>query len=223
MFGQAAHDDRHRLTRGEIGEAGGTVVGARHLHAQQLQSRDGVSVGRGRRVLEDREQAAFDVLAHHVLPAAGLLVDLIPGHSDDVHQEALGEAMLAHHRDGERASAVGQFEVPVPGDPEEAVALHAGNGLRHGGTGLFQTLGDPRPQRHDALFFEIVDRSQVHLGGVNQVVHCAQSLSSPPRLPSSGVVTAISPRPGESPGGGPWRALVSDATSVAAARCVPLA
>ena len=79
--------------------------------------------------------------------------------------------MLAHHGDGQPAALVGQFEVPVACDVQKAVALHPGDGLAHCGPALLKTLGDARAQRHYALFFEVVDGAQVHLGGIDQIVH----------------------------------------------------
>ena len=69
------------------------------------------------------------------------------------------------------AALVGQFQVPVTGDVQQAVALHPGDGLAHRGSALLETLGDARTQRHYALFFEVVDGAQVHLGGIDQIVH----------------------------------------------------
>ena len=40
----------------------------------------------------------------------------------------------------------------------------------------FEAFGDARTQRHYALFFEVVDGAQVHLGGVDQIVHFKPSV-----------------------------------------------
>ena len=53
---------------------------------------------------EQLEQAALDRLGHHVLPAARLVVHLLPLETDDVDEQALGEPVLAHDA-GSRASA----------------------------------------------------------------------------------------------------------------------
>ena len=67
-----------------------------------------------------------------------------------------------------------------PDDDDEAVALHAGDGLRDRGTGVTETLGDARAQRHDVLFLELEDRAQVHLRRVDEIGHL-----TPPRcMPS---------------------------------------
>ena len=39
------------------------------------------------------------------------------------------------------------------------------------GPALAEPLGDPRAQRNDALLLELVDGAEVHLGGVDEVVH----------------------------------------------------
>ena len=69
------------------------------------------------------------------------------------------------------AALVGQLQVPVALDGQQAVALHAGHRLAHRGAALVQPLGDPGPQRDDALLLQLEDRPEVHLGGVDQVVH----------------------------------------------------
>ena len=45
---------------------------------------------------EQLEQAALDLLAHHVLPAACLVVHVLPVETDDVGEQPLGEPVLAH-------------------------------------------------------------------------------------------------------------------------------
>jgi len=34
-----------------------------------------------------------------------------------------------------------------------------------------QPLGDPGAKWDDSLFFELIDRAQIHLGGVDEVAH----------------------------------------------------
>src|SRR5699024_7008877 len=46
-----------------------------------------------------------------------------------------------------------------------------------GGAALLQTLGDAGTQRHYALFFEIVDGAQVHLRGIDKIVHGPPSVN----------------------------------------------
>src|SRR3546814_1910236 len=51
-----------------------------------------------------------------------------------------------------------------------AVALHPGDRLRDRRAALVQALGDPGAQRDDVLLDQLVDGSQVHLGGVDQEI-----------------------------------------------------
>ena len=139
--------------------------------AQLVEARDRVAVGRLGRVVEQLEEPALDGLRHHVLPAARLGVDELPVEADDVGQQPLGEPVLAHHAGGQELALVGELEVAVALHGEQPVALHPGHGLRHRGARLVQPLGDAGTQRHDALLHELVDRAEVHLGGVDQVTH----------------------------------------------------
>ena len=115
--------------------------------AELAEARDRVAVGRLGRVVEELEQPALDGLGHHVLPAARLLVHLLPGQPDHVGEQPLGEPVLAHHPGGEPHALVGQLEVAVALDGDQPVALHPGHGLRHRRPALVQPLGDPGPQR----------------------------------------------------------------------------
>ena len=175
VFGQLAHDNRHREPRGQLGQPNqvGVVGAERAADAEFGQAGDGVAERRDRRVVEHLHKAPFDVLAHHVLPAARLGVHFLPRQADHVDQQPLGEPVLAHDGDGQRAALVGQLQVPVTGNVEQPVALHPRHGLADGGPALLETLGDPRTQRHYALFFEVVDGPQVHLGGIDKIVHKA--------------------------------------------------
>ena len=143
------------------------------LLAQLGQARDRVAVRRLGGVVEQLEQPPLDGLAHHVLPAARLLVDQLPVEADDVGEQALGEPVLAHHAHREAVALVGQLEVAVALDRQQTVALHPGDGLAHGRAALVQPLRNPSAQGDDALFVELVDGAEVHLGGVDQVAHRA--------------------------------------------------
>ena len=126
------------------------------------------------RLLEHRDDAPLDSLAHHVLPAARLVVDQLPVQADDVDEQALGQPVLAHDTDGLVATLLGEFEVPVAGDVEQTVALHSRDGLTHSRATLAEALCDTRAQRRDALFLKFVHRPQVHLGRVDEVAVVAQ-------------------------------------------------
>ena len=143
--------DQHRLggVAGQLGEGlqtGAEALG-RLLVAQLVEPGDGVAVGRVVVVLEHREDLALDPLGHDVLPAAGLVVDVLPLEPDDVDEQPLGEPVLAHDAGGEQAAVVGQLEVAVAGQAQQAVALHAGHRLRDGRAGVAQPLGDAGAQR----------------------------------------------------------------------------
>jgi len=98
-------------------------------------------------------------------------MSLLIRHADDVDQEQLGEAVLAHDGDGVGAAVVGQLEVAVGlDDADEPVALHAGDGLADGGAALAQPLRNARTQRRDTLLLELKDGAQIHLGGVDEIV-----------------------------------------------------
>jgi hypothetical protein len=100
-------------------------------------------------------------------------VGLLVGHADHVDEEELGQAVLAHYRDRVGAAGIGEVQVPVALDGEQAVALHAGDGLADGRAALVQPLGDAGTQRRHTLLFELEDGLEVHLSGIDQVVHGA--------------------------------------------------
>ena len=104
---------------------------------------------------------------------------VLPVQPDDVQQQPLGQPVLAHDGDGALAAEVGELQVPVVGDHQQSVALHPGDGLADRRAALVQPLGDPGAQRNDALFLELEDGSQVHLGRVDQVVHAGGPLLGP--------------------------------------------
>ena len=86
-------------------------------------------------------------------------------------QQPLGDAVLAHDPGGEQPAVVAQLEVAVAGDVQQPVALHPGDGLRDGGAGVAEPLGDAGAQRRDALLLELEDGAEVHLRGVDEVRH----------------------------------------------------
>src|SRR5665647_2187314 len=162
LDGAGEHDERHHAVQELLGDA---------LLTQLGQARDRVAVRRVPRVVELLDQPLLHPVAHHVLPAARLLMHVRPLQADHVREQPLGEAVLAHHPGGLEVPIRSQLEVPVTADHHEAVALHPGDRLRHRRTGVAETLRDPRTQRDDALLGQLVDRPQVHLGGVDQVGH----------------------------------------------------
>src|SRR5215469_7497233 len=53
---------------------------------------------------------------------------------------------------------------------KKAVALHSRNSLNNGQPALPEPLGDPGPERDDALLLTLEDGPQIHLRGVDQPV-----------------------------------------------------
>src|SRR2546421_673361 len=68
--------------------------------------------------------------------------------------------------------------MPVAGDDHQPVAFHPADGLADRGAALPETLGDPGAQRGDALLLELVDRAEIHLGGVDELVHAPSPSST---------------------------------------------
>ena len=107
----------------------------------------------------------------------------LPLQPDHVAEQPLGQAVLAHHGHGAGAAVVGELEVPVARHDHEPVALHPGHGLADGGAALREPFRDPRAQGDDALFFEFVDGPEVHLGGVDELVHARSPFLKAPVYP----------------------------------------
>ena len=121
-------------------------------------------------VVEQFPQPALDLLGYHVFPPAGLDVDLFPGQADHTDQQALGQPVLAHHLGREPAARLGQHQLAVTFEPQQAIALHACHGLADGRPALAQPLRDPGPEWDDALFLQLEDGPQIHLRGIDQPV-----------------------------------------------------
>ena len=130
---------------------------------------------------------ARQITEHAVHAAARLVVHVLPLQADHVHQQPLGQPVLAHDPGGLVASVVGEHQVPVVADDEQTRALHPGHRLRDGRATVVQPLGDPGPQRDDALFLQLEDGPQVHLGGVDQVAHDSASRVDHALAPGYGV------------------------------------
>ena len=64
-----------------------------------------------------------------------------------------------------------ELGMPVAAEHNEPGALHPGDGLGHGRARMAKAVGDARPQRDDAIFFEFEDGLEIHLRGVDQVTH----------------------------------------------------
>ncbi|GAA2862800.1 hypothetical protein Acy02nite_53240 [Actinoplanes cyaneus] len=58
-------------------------------------------------------------------------------------------------------------------DGEQTVPLHAGDRLTDRGAALVQALGDASPKRRHAFFLEFENGPEIHLGGIDKVIHDA--------------------------------------------------
>jgi hypothetical protein len=144
-------------------------------------------------VLQQLHEPALDVLGHHVLPAAGLLVHQLEVEPDDIGEQPLDQPVLAHHPCRGQPSLGRELEVAVALDREQAVALHPRHCLADRRSALGQALGDPGTQRRDALLLQLEDRLEVHLGRVDQRAHPASLTHRANQLPA--------PRPAATCGG----------------------
>ncbi len=122
---------------------------------------------------QELKDAAFNGVAHHMLPAAGFGVGLLPLQSDHVDEQAFREPVLAHHARGDPVALSRQLQMPVGGEVQQAVALHAGDGLADGGAAVVQALGDAGAHGGHALLPEFQDDAEIHLRGVDQSGHAA--------------------------------------------------
>jgi hypothetical protein len=95
------------------------------------------------------------------------------------YDDYLGLISGAGRNDG---ATGGEFQMAVAGHSQQSVPLHPRHRLAHGRSALFQALRDTRAQRNHALLLEVVDRPQIHLGGVNQLAHMVNL----PRMRSTG-------------------------------------
>ena len=106
-------------------------VGERHAR-QARAGDDRVAVRAGLGVADRREHALLEHRRHRVLEALGLLVDLVPGHAQDVGEEALDQAVAAHDALGVLGAAVGERDRAVGAAGDVAVALEAADHLVDG-------------------------------------------------------------------------------------------
>src|SRR5699024_4632843 len=65
------------------------------------------------------DELALDLLTHHMLPAAGLIVDELPLQPDDIGEQPFGQTVLAHDVGGDPAPLCGELEVAVIADVEQ--------------------------------------------------------------------------------------------------------
>ena len=134
-------------------------------------ARQRVTVGVHARVVQQLHQARFNGVAHDVLPAAGLVVNLRPLHTNHVEKQTLSQAVLAQHLGRAAAPLLGQLEAPIPHHVQQAVTLHAGDRLRHRRPRMAQAVHDAGTQGRHPILFQLENGLEIHLGGVDQVCH----------------------------------------------------
>jgi len=99
-----------------------------------------------------------------VLPAAGLHMGLGPAQPEQVGEEALGQAVAAHHALGERHAGLGEPDgAGVDGD--EVGLLHAADHLGHGRARDLEALGDAGLDDLDVVLAQLEDGLAVLLEG----------------------------------------------------------
>ena len=113
------------------------------------------------------------MVAHHVLPAARLIVHILNVQPNHIGEQALRQAVLTHHLDRFLTASIGERQVTVRLNTEQPVLLHTGNSLRNSRPGVLQTFGDARTHGGNALFLKLKDGAQVHFGSVNKIGHAA--------------------------------------------------
>ncbi len=134
-------------------------------------SGDGVAVRAGRGIPEQLYELLLDVGGDRVLPPGGLGVDLLPFETDDVDEEALGQAVAAHDGGGQAAALGREAQTAVVVELDEALGDEASDRLGDGGGRDPEPLHEPGPHRDDALLLEGEDRLEVLLGRVVQLGH----------------------------------------------------
>ena len=111
-FSQASNNTSAELTRGleqiqQVGHAIHEAFGG--FNTQLFQAGDGVAIGRLGGVTQHLHDATLHLVTHHVFPAAGFVVDELPLQANDVAEQTLGEAVLAHDVHSLRAAILGEL------------------------------------------------------------------------------------------------------------------
>src|SRR5690606_31446248 len=144
-------------------------------HSELPEARHRIAIWGYERAINQLDDAPLDTLAHDVFPPAGLLVHERQLEANDISEEPLGEAVLAHHPYGDELALFGQLKPAVYGvDLDEAVALHTSHGLRDRGTRVVEVLRNAGSHGHYSVLAQFIDGAQVHLCGVDEVRHDAK-------------------------------------------------
>ena len=86
-----------------------------------------------------------------MLPAAGLIVHQVGTKTNDLGEQTLGQAMLAHNSLSHVVAFLGQRDRAIRLDDHKAVTLHTSHGLGDGRARLVQPLNDTGSTQFDTL------------------------------------------------------------------------
>src|SRR5215467_14161419 len=130
LFADPAHDHGFRVPRRDHCHGHGMLSARRYRllagigrNAELGQPGNYVPVRATDRVIEELDKPALDGVGYHVLPPAGLDVDLFPGQPDHADQQTLGQPVLAHHTHGQRPPGLAERQLAVALDVDQPVAL----------------------------------------------------------------------------------------------------
>jgi hypothetical protein len=118
--------------------------------------------------VEFREDRILDLGRHDLFPVFRLFVTQVPGDPEDVGEHPFGESVPTYESLGDRATLFGQIEVPSV-DGHVTLRDQAFYALGHRRRSQAEPLADPCLDHALALFFQLVDRLEVLLGGWVQI------------------------------------------------------
>ena len=101
---------------------------------------------------EHFEQSTLDPLTHHMLPATGFFMHLLPLQADHVDQQTFGQSMTTHHPRRHGIALFSEFKMSIVLHPQQSVTLHPCHRLADCGAALMQPLRNPGPERRDPFF-----------------------------------------------------------------------
>lgn len=138
------------------------------------------------RIPEHRDQSLFDTRRNRMFEAARFGADLVPPESENLGEEALGEAMAAHHADGDLEALDRQFDVAARPMLDKSFAAQL---LEHTGDGRganAQAGSERGCRRTRTLAFQPVNRLEILFGRLVKVGMAAHiSPFAPPRRTSA--------------------------------------
>ena len=123
----------------------------------------------------------FDVVAHDVLPLAGLVVRFGPRQLQDVGQETLGEPVATYHTLGELDPGRREHDGSVV--REQSLGFEALDHLAHGRSAHQEPVGDAGLDDVDVVLGEFEDALAVLLECGVVLSGCGHVVSLPARPP----------------------------------------